>query len=254
MLIRRGRAAPIRQLRACRRGIAAMEFALVAPVFFVMVIGVSDLSEAMIVQQQVYNAAHMIPISASSLAVQPDKSTALTATQVQQTLSAIFAAIPRLRNGSLTGQTSVTMSSVTFIQADSACNPAKATCAMVPRVVWSVPYVDPPGRNPNNGNSFQSVTRPCMQLGQVSPTQGSGSDLTTLPTANVTNPDPILVVDVHYQFTPNFFKFITGPIDFWASGYWSVRSVDPNAAVSLHYTRYDVANQKGGVGKCPGYP
>ena len=62
-------------------------------------------------------------------------------------------------------------------------------------------------------------------------------DLTSLPTANVTTPDPILVADVHYQYTPLFFNFFTGPIDFWACGLWPVRSVNPAAAPQNHTPR-----------------
>ncbi len=61
---------------------AALEFALIAPMIIVLMIGVFDIARAMIIRQQIYNAAHMIPISASSLAVQPDKSTSLTVSQV----------------------------------------------------------------------------------------------------------------------------------------------------------------------------
>ncbi len=61
------------------------------------------------------------------------------------------------------------------------------------------------------------------------------------------------MVDVFYKFTPLFFDFITGSVDFWASGYWPVRSVDSNAPPAAQYTRYDIANQNGGAGKCPGY-
>jgi hypothetical protein len=70
----------------------------------------------------------------------------------------------------------------------------------------------------------------------------------------VTNPDPILVVDVHYRYTPMFLNFITGPVDFWASGYWPVRSVAPGTAASQRYTKFDIANQLNGAGKCAGFP
>ena len=233
-----------------RRGTAALEFGLIAPVMISMFIGVFDITRGMIVQQQVYNAAHMIPVSASTLAVQPDSTTSLTVSQVQQSLSAVFAAIPGRRSGSLPGQASATMTSVTFVQVDASCTSA---CAVAPHVAWSVAYADPPGRIAGNANSFQTVTRPCMQLNQTGPAADAPGDLTSLPTANVASPDPLLVVDVHYRFTPLFLNFVTGPIDFWASGYWAVRSVDPNAAASAQYTKYDTANQAGGAGKCSGY-
>lgn len=241
-------------LAACCRGVAALEFALVAPVMITMMIGVYDIAHAMTVQQEVYNATHSILISASSLAVQADKSTSLTVTQVQQTLSTVFAAIPGRRNGTLPGTASVTLTSVNFVLANSSCTPTASTpCSYVPVVAWSVAYADPSGRYASGINTFQAVVRPCMTLNQTTPAAGVQGDLTSVRTKGVTNPDPMLIVDTHYQYTPLFFRFVTGPVDFWSSGYWPIRSFDPNAAASARWTRYDIANQKGGVGKCSGY-
>jgi len=236
-----------------KRGVAALEFAIVAPMVFAFVVGVIDITKAMILQEQVYEAAHTIPITASNLAVQPDHTTTLTVAQAQQSMSAIFAEIPWLRGGIESGARSVTLTSVTFTLANASCNPQTTTCAYLAQVAWSVSYADPSGRYPGNANTFTAVTRACSNLTQVAPTAITPGNLTQLPTANVVNPDPILVADVHYQYTPMFLTFITGPVDFWASGYWSVRAVSANAAAGQQYTTYDLANQNGGVGKCPGF-
>ena len=108
-------------------------------------------------------------------------------------------------------------------------------------------------RDGSNTNTFQLLTRPCGQLKHTTPTQNVPGDLTLVRTLNLTNPDLMLVVDAHYRYTPLFFRFITGPIDFWSSGYWPVRSFDPGAAAGARWTRYDIANQNGGAGKCNGY-
>ena len=92
-----------------------------------------------------------------------------------------------------------------------------------------------------------------MQLNQTAPGANTPGDLTTLPTANVVNPDAILVADVHYRYQPFIAMFVTGPIDFWASSYWSVRTAVPGSAPGAQYTKYDLANQNGGAGKCAGY-
>jgi len=42
-----------------RRGVAAVEFAIVAPVFFLMVIGIIEIGRAMMVQQVLINAARV---------------------------------------------------------------------------------------------------------------------------------------------------------------------------------------------------
>ena len=75
-----------------------------------------------------------------------------------------------------------------------------------------------------------------------------------LRTLNISVPDPILVADVHYQYTPMFLRFLTGPLDFWATGYWSARTGDPAKTVAQQYTRYDIANAAGGANKCAGFP
>ena len=238
-----------------RRGVAAIEFALIAPILTTLLIGVVDISRALTLQQEVYNAAHTIPTSASSLAVQPDKSTSLTVTQVQQALSGIYAEIPALRSGIASEQRSVTLTSVNFQQVVPTCVPsATNTCAYVPYAKWSVSYVDGPGLPTGGPNPFTQVSRcpaTATPLRQVMPNVYIPGDLTSLPTANVTTPDPILVADVHYQYTPLFFNFFTGPIDFWACGLWPVRSVNPAAAPQNRTPRANLANAPGPAGQCP---
>src|SRR5438874_13606298 len=45
--------------RLCRRGVAATEFAIVAPVFFLMVIGFIEFGRALMVQQVLINASRV---------------------------------------------------------------------------------------------------------------------------------------------------------------------------------------------------
>lgn len=240
------------------RGAAAVEFAMIAPVGVLLVIGVVDLTRAVVIQQEVTDAAHSIPVMASVIALQTDRSTSLTVVQVQQSLSGIFTKIPWLRSGSLTGATAAIMSSVDFTQANPNCNPATGgPCAAYPHVAWSVAY-QPPGGRSGMSNSFESAVRPCMQLNQAAATAKIDGDLTSIRTAGVTYTvpalAPMLVVDIHYRYTPIFFNVLTGPIDFWASGYWPTRIYNPNAPSNRQYTAYDVAGQAGGAGKCSGYP
>ncbi len=235
-------------MRRDERGIAAIEFAMVLPVMILFVIAVFDVSKAMILNQQVYNAAHTIPIMASIQAVQSDKSTSLTVAQVQQSMSAIYAEMPWIRAGIENGNRSVTMTSVVFQPTVANCvSSPTVTCTYAPHVAWSVPYSDA------NAKGFLQVLRACGTLKQTTPAAWVESDLTSLPTANVANPDPILVVDVHYQYLPLFYSFLTGPVNFWASGLWPVRSVAPTATLINQYTTYDLTNQAAGAGKCKGY-
>lgn len=243
----------IGSLRSDRRGVVAVEFAMIAPLLIVLMVGVVDLSRAVIVQQEVYNAAHTIPVLASSLAVKTDGSTSLTVAQVQQSLSGIYAQIPGRRTGLLRGQAAVIMTSVNFTQTNSSCAPATSVCTFVANTAWSVAYKGPSSGTSQDPGTFQSIVRPCQQLTQTSASSNVDGVLTSIRTAGIAWPSPILVVDVHYHYTPIFFSIITGPLDFWSSGYWPVRSVNTNVAVANQYTHYDIANTAGGAGKCNGY-
>ena len=48
-----------RRLRSQRRGVAAVEFAFVAPIFFLLVLGIIEIGRAMMVQQVLVNAARV---------------------------------------------------------------------------------------------------------------------------------------------------------------------------------------------------
>jgi len=253
--------------RCGRRAVAAMEFAFVAPVMLVLIIGVFDIAKAMILRQEVYNAAHSISLTASFLAVQSNGTTTLTQAQVQAIESDIFAEIPWLRNGIEKGITSVTLSGIEFSALPNAsCMPYSTCTYWFPFVAWSVPY------RPTNtyGVTFVYPTRACgpMVSGVVSisasppPPLTVANQLSTLRTAGITYPDPILVADVRYSYTPAFFKFITGTIDFVVSAYWPVRVIPYNADTTPggeigtgQLTTYDLANTDSNPGAhCPGYP
>ncbi len=144
-----------RRLCGDQRSAAAMEFAFVAPILVIIILGVYELCNAAIIYEEVQNAAHSIPASASNLAVQSDTgATALTYQQIQLTASEIWATIPELRTGLQQGTVSITMTSVSFIptlpptpptaqttKPSSACNPSKTVhCTYTPTVIWSVAY------------------------------------------------------------------------------------------------------------------
>jgi Flp pilus assembly protein TadG len=211
-----------------RRGVAALEFALVFPLMIALLFGVYELSEPMIIYQEVYAAAHSIPASASSIAVQADGSTSLTYAQVQFEASTIFAEIPALRAGQQGqgGLTGVTISSVVFEPTTAGCTPSASNrCSYTPNVAWSVAYTGgDSGLNPYEVLLGQGDCQPPEQAGPANGPIGS------LPTLNVTTnaaawPAPILVVDVFLGYQPLLLTYTKTPIEFLAIGYWPVRSV-----------------------------
>ena len=132
-----------------RRGVAALELVLVAPLFIILFYGVYELSGALIVYQQVYSAAHFIAASVTNASVQSSGSTVLTYDQVQQSASEIWGDIPMLRNGQQNGVKSVTISSISFQPTNNSAACTQSTC-YTPVVVWSVVYT-----GGDSGRSFQ---------------------------------------------------------------------------------------------------
>ncbi len=211
--------------RGDRRGVAALEFALVLPLMIALLFGVYELSEPMIIYQEVYAAAHSIPASASIAAVQADGSTALSYAQVQFAESTIFAEIPALRAGQQTNRSGdgVVMSSVVFEPSPSSCvASATSPCTYNAYVVWSVAYT-----GGDSGIPFYQITRPCGLTTQVAAGNTTPGDLPTLgvSTRAAAWPDPILVVDVFFSYQPLLLTYTKTPIEFLASGFWPVRSV-----------------------------
>ena len=215
----------------CRSAVAAMEFGFVAPIMAMLILGVFDLSKAGILWEQTWEAARSIAESASTMALQPDGSTSLSQLQAQQALSVIFAEMPWLRAGVATGPVgsvapantvSAVLTSVSYQPNVSGCT---SSCTYVATVEWSKAYS---GYNFITGST---VLRPCGTLSQVAP--GTAATLTNVPTQNLqtalktsnsNQPDPFLVADVKFTYTPAFFNFLTGPITFKATAYWTTRS------------------------------
>jgi hypothetical protein len=273
-----------------------MEFAIVAPILAIIILGVYELCNAAIIYEEVQNAAHSIPASASNLAVfQSDTgATALTYQQIQLIASEIWAQIPELRTGLQNGA-SVTLTSVTFIptlppsppiaqtpQPAASCNPSKTVhCAYTPTVVWSVAYT-----GGDSGRTFSTALRSCIgaptAANQANATEyyaatpayvslpgglnseapqstktpaataatWTDSDLASLPSYFVANPDPfwaapspILVVDIHLKYTSVLGLFLHAGLDFYGTGFFPVRSVEAATVGSGGATAVSVPQQ-----------
>ncbi len=299
----------LKRLAVDGKSAAAMEFAFIAPVLVIIVLGVYEICNAAIIYEQVQNAAHSIPASASNLAAEAGGSlgpqvytgqTALTYDQIQLAASEIWAEIPELRSGFQNGAASVTISSITFIptipptapttqtvKPATVCNPVKSSvyCSYTPTVIWSVAYT---GGNTSDGhgNFATPVIRSCTgaptvgtqknasvyySTGAAYVTLAGGlnseappstntaaatvptwvaSDLTSLPTFFVANPDPllaapspILVVDVRLTYIPVFGLFLKNGLTFYGTGFFPVRSVEAATASATTTTVLTLSQQ-----------
>ncbi len=232
-----------------RSGIASIEFALVAPVLFLMVSGMFDTAKALILEAQVDDCARFIAISATTASVNTDKTTSLSAASAQQAMSLIYAFMPWVRSGLEHGQRSVTLTSVAFVPITSGCTVTTANNCYKADVAFSVSYG---GGGQTSVTPFTVITRSCGTLTQITPTAqipNGQTQLTILRTAGVAKPDALMIADVHYRYTPFFLKFLTGPIDFWATSMWSARSgsTSQNNSQTLQYTTYTGSD---GTGNC----
>jgi len=229
-----------------RAAVAAMEFAILAPVMALLLIGVFDLGKAAILWEQVWSASRSISESASTLAIQPDGTTSLTQNQAQQALSLVFAESPWIASNIETGPRSAVLTSVSYSPSVAGCT---TQCSYVAVVEWSKYYQCSAGTICKV--AFKPDLRPCVTLTQVR--AGGPRSLTTVPTRelsealqrqNVTQPDPFLIADVRYTFKPWFYNLFTGDIALWASSFWPVRIVQ-SAAVpppnTVPWTTYGTA-------------
>ena len=226
-------------LRAARKAVAALEFGIIAPVMALLVIGVFDISKAAILWEQVWAASRAISESAATLAIQPDGSAQLSEPQATQALSLVLAEIPWLREGIATkGETATnagkTVSAVlTSVEYEIAAG-CTSKCDYQATVKWSKAYAFPgfitstailrPCGSGNAGAQFLLQNDPASPKNLATiPTDG----VEILPQSGISVPDAFLMADVKLTYTPYFFNFVTGPVTFWATSYWPVRSSVP---------------------------
>ena len=98
-----------------------MEFALIAPVMFILLTGSYDITQLLIARQQVISTAQQIVEIATELSIQPNQTTSLTINQAYQAETAIYALMPRLKSGSDTNKFSVTLSAAVFTATPQSC-------------------------------------------------------------------------------------------------------------------------------------
>jgi hypothetical protein len=233
-----------RDFWAERRSVAALEFALILPLMLVLLAGVYDITEALIVYNTINDTANNVVETGTILALKdhPDHSTALSYDQVQLAESTIWADFPDLRRGQKTGTKSVTLSAIDY-QPPSGCNSGAQCSEYAAYVVWSEAYT-----GGSSGQTFQNNLRTCSpstsngaenqvaagtSLGLVGQTNSFTNTLATLgvstnsgyPNGDETGPSPILVADVTFTYTPLFNFYIKSNITFLSSAMWPVRSV-----------------------------
>jgi Flp pilus assembly protein TadG len=205
-----------------RRGTAAMEFAMVAPIMVVLIWGVWDVARALVAWEETYHAAEAIAQAAEKMSITnvnyPNTTkpvTALTASQMQDAMSSIYAEMPWLSlgngTGAFRGQYAVTLSGVAFTPLCPATS-SGVCAAQTPNVLWSTYLVqggsqllNPPPNNP------ATPWRLCGPLKAVAQFPNNNTQLTVMIDPNqvqLVNPSindiPQVVADVRFTYTPTF--------------------------------------------------
>ena len=217
-----------------RDGLAALEFALIAPILVTACAGLYDLTNAFLASQRINMAALAIAQIATYQAANSNNTNMniLNLTEAQKATSAIYAYLP----DTLTAPTSsfgVLVTSVVVTLQNPACT---SSCTYIPNVAWSGRFQGATG-----------TTRACgpSALSWVADTATSSP--TTLPT-DLQQPQPVLVVDVYYTFRPLFFTFITGNLLMQRSAYFP-----PRTGLATDWVQYYPGSPDNTV-QCAGYP
>ncbi|HTZ69673.1 MAG TPA: TadE family protein [Acetobacteraceae bacterium] len=219
-----------------RRCVAAMEFALVAPIMALMALGVYDLGRAFVVWEQLNDAAEAIAEAGEKLSITvmngtPD--TYLTQPQMQAAMSTIYAELPGLNwgngSGSLTGSFAVTLSSVVYLQPNQLpCTSINNCQPQTPYVLWSDYFTESDSgqlntTNQQTGPNAYTLWRACGSLLAVPQFPNNDTQLQYMATPTLPSNLPLIpqiVADVRYKFVPAFpMTGVLAPngITLWAS-------------------------------------
>ena len=198
-----------------RRGLAGLEFAIVAPFLVTLLLGTADLSRAITMGRRLTVAADETATIASTGAVQASSLSILSAHQAYAATTAPFALFPTwlASQASVNNSFAITLSEVNFTPSSKTCTTA---CSYTASVAWSV-------ANP----SGQPVLRKCGKLASVP--NSTAPSLTTLP-AGAFGATSVIVADVSQVFEPLFTSVFLGNFTMKRTAYVSPRV---NNAVTL---------------------
>jgi hypothetical protein len=203
------------------RGVAALEFALVAPVMIIMFFGTLDICRAYIAWQEVNNTAEAVVQAAEKLAVtQGATTTQLNVTQMQAAMSVIYVQMPGLDYGNGDGLLGQGRFAVTLSEVDFAplCNTTAGCAPQAPQTLWSGwlteggPFLD------QTSSKNNKLFRDCERLIPVASFPDDDTQLTVMVTPTLAQAPggggtgvtlvPQLVADVQFTFKPTLGAFV----------------------------------------------
>ena len=229
----RGGDTTLLRLLSSKPATASLEFAIITPVMGILLMAAVDLSEAIIKYHLLNSTVQQAGLMASQLSIRPDQSSSLTLAQVNEASSVIFAIFPGLASLPIYSPSNpnppyaVTLSNILFTPTQTGCTGGLDCTSYTAAVSWSVPL--------QYGRQY---FRACKTTTQVSATDNPvivNGVPSTVPTSGVISAlTYVLTVDVTYQYTPFFGRFI-GPITMQQSGYFNPRSYSAGSTTLVGY-------------------
>ena len=191
---------------AARDGLAAMEFAFIAPIMLLLALGATDTARYVIATERVEKVAGTI-----GQMITENGSGNVTYLDLQFYHDSAMVIFPDVlsaaaqQNVSWNQDIAISMASVQFATTQTNCG---ATCAYTPKVVWTG------GSNP----------RPCAPTLIQAASDAIVPSPTTLP-PDVYGPGSIIVVDVQFNFRTLFGSYLPSIISISRSVYLAPRYV-----------------------------
>ncbi len=217
----------IARAAADRRGVAGLEFALLAPALIVVMLSLYDVTNAVIAWWQISVAAGTIARIATNFAATTTNTNVLATTQATTASTAVFGVMPALALVPAS-RYGVAISSVVMTPTVPGCT---SNCTYVANTAWSMAL------------QGSAPTRPCGELGAVA--DGLPSSSTTLPLGAFTSA-PLIVVDVTYNFAPIFANLPWVNLRFMETAYLATRTGSDAEWVRL-------TGPQAALAQCPGY-
>jgi Flp pilus assembly protein TadG len=221
------------QLRRDVAGVAALEFAIVAPFLILVLLGTVELYNEITSGRRVQQASYSI---AQIISEAPNPPGAVDYQDLQMAHDSAMIVFPLVLGDSASKginwskDISITISSIVVTQ-DPTCA-GNANCQYIANVAWT----------------WGDAKRPCsVNLQKAADT--SDPSPTTLP-SDAFAPGSLIVADVSYHYTPVIFGGIVHSINYTRSTYLEPRNVQPTS-----YIQYDqIAGDPGATTICPARP
>ncbi len=216
-----------------RKGLVAIEFAMVGPVMLAMLLGSVELNNHIVASIRLAQASYSI---AQIVSEAPNPPGTVNYMDLQMAHDSAMVAFPQVlansyaQNKSWGNDISITISNVAMTKVVATCT---TSCAYTAYVIWT----------------WGSAPRPCQTNLTPASSDSAAPSATTLP-PDAYAPGSLIVVDVVYTYRPTFLSNLFGNSTMSRSTYLQPRNVPPSSHIKYDAT---VTGDPGATTICPGY-